>query len=350
MSSILRIIKYLIRPKKPESTPVPVSDELDPTLVPVSDELDPTLVPLPDEPPLLFMLPGEILQIISDFLPVSSASCLILSSRKLLGTLGKRSWHLLRSEDQVDEREHFLAMLERDLPDWQLCHPCSLFHPVEQDEGPNTYWTSRRVPECVRRNGFVFITSAFKIRFEHAQLLMNQYRFGRAYNLQRLSNTHTLSITNLEREVVTWPEIIAGELLIRMTQKWRLHGTWDIQYLRSTVFPPCIHYCLGESLFWKTIRCRVYHPNNEPCEDCGKWITCHECTTSFLVDMLEHENSDVEIRVDIRKNLGSCESPFDPKWRQQTDPSTEWATESTMVCPRAPVRPSRKARPIRFRS
>jgi hypothetical protein len=332
MSSILQIIKYLTR-----------------KIISVPDDLDPALVPLPDEPSLLYMLPGELLQMISDFLPVSSASCLILCSRELLGTLGNRSWHLLRSEDQVVQRKHFLAVLERDLPDRQLCHHCSLFHPVEQDKGPNTEWTPRRVPECVRRNGFVFITTSFKIRFEHAQLLMNQYRFGRAYNLQMLSNTDLMSLQDTRREIVTWAEIVAGELLIRMTTKLCLHCTWDIQFIQSRILTPCHHLDRYEIL-WETILCRVSHADNEPCKDCAKWKSCRGCATWFLVDISEHENSDIEIRIDVNKYLGPCETPFDPKWRNQTDPSTECRTESTIMCPPILGRPSGKVHPAGFRS
>ena len=73
--------------------------------------------------PSLPNLPVEILQSIRNLLLVSSAACFTISSRHLLRILGSKSLHSLRGSGCAWEE------MERDLPNWQLCHPRSLFRP-----------------------------------------------------------------------------------------------------------------------------------------------------------------------------------------------------------------------------
>ena len=58
-----------------------------------------------------------------------------------------------------------MTVLEKDLSDWLLCHYCTLFHPVAQDDGPEKGWRYFDEPECVRASGVVYITMGSKIRY-----------------------------------------------------------------------------------------------------------------------------------------------------------------------------------------
>ncbi len=193
--------------------------------------------------PKLFMLPPEILQHISDFLSVNSAVSLVLCSRRVLWRLGDQAFRCSRSADQIKERKPFLTLLEKDLSDWLLCHHCTLFHPVAQDDGPRKTWCYFDEPECVQLSGVVYITLKFRIRYQHEQLPMNHYRFGRAHqiNLERLSHklTVTLGDTNVETEV--WSCIVVGELLLWVNSKMRLPGPSDVNLVRHRIPEICPH-------------------------------------------------------------------------------------------------------------
>lgn len=137
------------------------------------------------------MLPVEIIQFIRDLLlesSLSSAVSFAITSRTLLRILGNECLHSLRSKDQVAEKKVFLLLMEKDLPNWQLCHPCSLFHPVNEGIGPESKWRSREEASCVQKSGVIFCTKRFRVRYKDAQLLMNRYRFGLPYakDLNRL--------------------------------------------------------------------------------------------------------------------------------------------------------------------
>ncbi len=269
------------------------------------------------------MLPSEVLQHISDFLPVSSAVSFALCSRRVLWLLGDQALHCLRSADQAPEKEVFLNLLQRDLSDWLLCHYCNLFHPVAQDDGPETSWSYFDDPECVRASGVVYITMRYKLRYQQAQLLMNHYRFGRAYQiiLERLCHKHTVTVgdTNIRTEI--WGRIVVGELLVRVTSKLELLNPSDIDRVRSQIPEICNHQKgLDQRIFTcQTTLCRPCHAGRSPCVECSTRKSCQECSTWFQVSGGELGHPGTGIQIDIWRYLGSCEDPFDTKWRRQLD-------------------------------
>jgi hypothetical protein len=121
----------------------------------------------------LSSLPVEILLHIQDHLPLSSAACLILCSRHMMAALGSQSLCSLKADGQARERRLLLITLQKDLPEWLLCYPCSRFHPVKPHEGPRDIWRYDREPTCVQENGVAYLTTDYRIRYQHAQLVMN---------------------------------------------------------------------------------------------------------------------------------------------------------------------------------
>ena len=271
----------------------------------------------------LSMLPSEILQHISGFLPVSSAVSFVLCSRRFLWLLGDQALHCLRSAGQAPERKLFLTLLEKDISDWSFCHCCTLFHPVAQDDGPEKGWRYFDEPECVRRSGVVHLTMGFRIRYQHAQLLMNHYRFGRAHqmNLERLSHKLTVARGDTTIKTEIWARIVLGELLVRVNSKLRLPSPSDINLIRYRI-PGICHHLRGldqRSFVLQTILCRPCHAGRLPCVECSKRRSCRKCSTWFQLNGRELETPGIEIEINIWRYLGSCETPFDPKWRSQTD-------------------------------
>lgn len=274
----------------------------------------------------LSMLPAEILQNVSDFLPVSSAVSFTLCSRRVLWLLGDQAFRSLRSTDQTAEKKLFLTLLEKDLPDRLLCHHCILFHPVAQDNRPENRWRFNHEPECDRASGVIHMAVPFKIRYRHAQLLMNHYRFRRAHqiNLERLSYQDTRTYGNMNIKTETWGRIVLGELLVRVHLILRLpSSSFDIKPVRLSIPRICPHlFGLQKSCFEsQKILCRPCHAGRLPCVECSNRQCCRECSTWFQVSGRERENLGIEIQIDIWRYLGSCETPFDAKWQRQVSSS-----------------------------
>jgi hypothetical protein len=119
----------------------------------------------------LEQLPGEILLIITEFLPSHCAAILALSSKSLCFKLGSKPLesfvkvecffkveslkhpfsgryfypepHLALTQRQMDHSS-FLTLLSRDLPDEVFCHSCLVMHtPEATDAEAEERWTER---------------------------------------------------------------------------------------------------------------------------------------------------------------------------------------------------------------
>jgi hypothetical protein len=300
--------------------------------------------PVPNGQPTqsLSSMPTEILLHIRDFLPLSSAACLALCSRHMLTALGNQSLSSLRADDQITERRRLLIALQNDLPDWLLCYPCSLFHPVKAHEGPNHIWRYNKEPPCVQENGAVCLTADYRIRYQHVQLLMKQYRFQRSYmkTLEALSFSFSRNLNDSVLEGTVWGEIVAGELIVRFDQRLRLLVPSNIELVRRRLRPVCLHldWLCGDQTLWETIDCGLSHARNSPCAECSMRKPCRECSTWFQVGVQELKESETELQIKAWKYLGTCETPYHPKWRKQAKPqrkdtavksvtAAQWASE-----------------------
>ena len=277
-----------------------------------------------DKESSLHLLPVEILQYMSaTFLPCDAAASLALCSRSMLRILGSQVFRSLRLECHTIEKTRFLKNLEKDLPDWLFCHHCSMLHPVNHNEDPSKRWYYSDETECTRRNGIVSINYFFNIRYEHAQLIMRNYRLGRPYKiyLKRLSNRYDRHRFDTSLKSVHTADIVEGELLIHIKHTLRLLKDWDISSIRWNFPEFCPHTIedYRDSVFAQTLRCRLGHANRLPCIECKKRMVCPKCSTSYQVDIRTLKNLVTEVQVDVWRCLGSCESPFNSKWRKQAE-------------------------------
>ena len=275
-----------------------------------------------NSPPLL-TLPVEILHLIRDLLPLSSAVCFTITSRHLLGTLGSETLHSLRESSHDSEKKSFLTALERDLPDWQLCHPCSLFHPVDPRNGPKTFWllwsNGVNIPDCVDRSGAIYFDTWFHVRYEHVQLVMNRYRYGLPYSshLKRLCHHYKRHYGDLclgpsHVESTFTASIENGALVMLVTSRLQCLNGWDSTLIDICLPQVCPHRLFSYSMLSKAIFCCRSHGDGPPCAKCSKWYHCKRCSTRFSVKMQDLETT---IEVKVRKWLGSCKDCFDPEWR-----------------------------------
>ena len=271
----------------------------------------------------LHVLPVEIIQYISaTFLPSDAAASLAICSRSMLKIVGSLVLLSLNLKCHAVEKVRFLENLEKDLPDWLLCHYCSVFHPVDQNVDPSQCWRGFEEKECVRANGVVAIGYDFHMRYEHAQMIMRNYRLGRPYeiNLEKFSKRFARHQPEKSLESVVRAKIVAGELLLHVKHTLRLLKVWDISLIRTTIPEICPHiYRSPVSSFAQALRCRSSHANRLPCTECKKQDHCLNCSTSFQVDIRTLRNLVIEVQVDVWRCLGSCESPYDTKWRRQAN-------------------------------
>lgn len=273
----------------------------------------------------LLSLPVEILQLIRDFLPPSSAASFALCSRALLDAVGNNPFHSLRADDHMIERRRFLVAMQKDLPEWLLCYHCSRFHPLRLDEGPDATWRYIREPICTQANGVIYLTQSFRIRFQHAQSLMNNYRFGRPYKQQLKGLSHKYSLSDhtakLKGNVRSFIE--KGNLYVRTRSTLRLPDSCGMGLIQQWMLPVCNHlesYCCNQTL-WDTIKCRLNQGHTERCTKCKKRNACGQCITWYQVKIKrDRANKEVVLRLLVWKDLGACETPFDREWREHAEP------------------------------
>ena len=275
----------------------------------------------------IYALPVEVIQYISvAFLPADAAASLALCSRSMLKILGSQTLRSLALDRHDTERTRFLENLERDLPDWLLCPHCLKFHPVDPNAHPRQLWLDFKEKKCVRVNGVVTIGYKYYIRYENVQLLMRNYRLGRPYEmyLKKLSNRYTTHRPEKSLEGVVTASIVEGELVLQVRYTLKLLKSWDITLIRRTISKLCPHLidCFVDSIFAQALRCRLRHAARKrpPCIECKGRKQCPECPTSFQVSVRSLEDPVTEIQVDVWRNLGSCKSPFNSRWRRHADP------------------------------
>ena len=241
----------------------------------------------------------------------------------MLRTVGTQAFHSLRLECHSVEKTRFLKNLENDLPDWLFCHCCSRFHPIDQNEDPSQCRYHAVNKGCAQTNGVLSIRWDFNIRYEYAQLIMRNYRLGRPYNvyLERLSKKYVKHRPDISLESVHTADIVEGELVIHTKHTLRLLEDWDMTLIRENIPSFCRHLIerYTDSSFAQTLRCRLSHANRLPCIECVKPKHCPHCSTTFQVDIRAPETILTEVHVDVWNCLGSCETPFNSKWRGQVE-------------------------------
>lgn len=274
-----------------------------------------------DQGLILTMLPVEILLQIKDFLPLRSAVSLTICCRELFLQFGDQSLRCSRSADQLLERKLFLFLLESDLADWRLCHHCIVYHPVAKDCRPGSLKYYLEEPDCVVMSGNVHMDVSYILQYHDAQLLMNNYRFGRPYRkvLEGLSRTSTATVGDTAIETKVWGCIVSGELLLRVSARLRLPDLSDLEKIEHRVPEICPHMyrrCAIQSILLEN-NCRSCLTARVPCIECRKRRSCRKCSTWYQLNGRDFGDQGIEIHIDMWRYLGSCVSPFDARWRSQ---------------------------------
>lgn len=266
-------------------------------------------------------LPVEIIQMIQDLLPLASTVSLALTCRDMRKILGDKPLRSINLPVNVDQRKDFLLGLQKDLSDWQFCHPCSVFHPLQKEVDARTIWRHDE-PDCVQISGRVSFLPNFRVRYQHAQLVMNRYRFGTLHK-DDLGILSYESVNSYGGQRVITPSIEDGGLAIYMTTTLRLMGCWHERVIRYRLPQVCHHRARIDGSPQYTleaaIHCQLNHDAKQSCIDCAQWKSCPTCQTIFFVKLQAIHTAEIVVQLDTRKWLGPCETPMDPYWWRHCD-------------------------------
>ena len=279
--------------------------------------------------PSFLSLPTEILQLICNHLPLHSAVSLTITCRKMLLLLGNEALLSLGAQKHADEKKSFLSGLQRDLSDWQLCHPCSLLHPVDRQIETSFSFSDEfgdeAGPKCVQISRYIWVSDEYMLPFRYVQWVMNRHRKGilSADDLMTLSYDNNTPWDFCARTTIT-PQIFENALVMHIKSSIRLPrpNSLDVGSIKYKLPEVCPHITdLGldyDKILTNALRCRLSHKTAASCVKCSSWYSCDTCQNWFSVDVRDLEpgflSADVSVHLDVRKWLGPCETPFDPVW------------------------------------
>jgi len=272
---------------------------------------------------MLVSLPTELLQHIASFLSNASAASLTLSSRLIRRALGDQHWLSLKDVTCSDERRDFLAMLERDLPGYVLCHCCNRLHRWLAEESPRrtSAWgaaTAQR--ECVMRDQLKLEhVPAYDLSFRHCQLVMNAHRYGPKHGilLDALSHVWRYSHGESTTQVFISARIAFDELILRVRFRIPMVFNKLLEDIRWNDVEICPHLCATahNARLQNLLICNLSHGSNSKCSSCTIPKHCHWCATEYLLETHSFRDKGLVVVVTAWKNLGMCRTPLDPKWQ-----------------------------------
>ncbi|KAH6679780.1 hypothetical protein B0J14DRAFT_581571 [Halenospora varia] len=277
------------------------------------------VIPQQEPDPAIYKLPSEILQLIVRFLPTSSAAVFVLSSKRLLRSLGTEIFTELNKgkwqTDSLDiivpnllpiqqERHNFFLLLDRDVKHLIFCHHCQIIHHPDA-------WC----PATYRSNT---IAGTFTLVFPKVFWAMKCYRLGHPTGpaLARLSPTIVTYTESWTHQLCHRPRIVSGTFYLR-TQHWIL--------LPKPVYPTTFCYwwlCVHEGVCTDSpsklrdlLICRLSHYSSDvPCPMCYGLKQCERCLTEYQIDTKRLQGSGIAIVISVWQRFGACTSPFDVDW------------------------------------
>ena len=285
-------------------------------------------------------LPTELIRHIVSYLPSSSAGCLAMCNHALLSALGQQYWRYLKADNP--EKEAFLLLLQKDLPDW-LYHPCC----GRMREINNEYERpGRRMKDslrCLKRAGAIDVDEKFSIRFHHVHALMHRYRSSKSphqdierddgqdnKHMRMLSHRYKSSTFGEGYTVRCRPRVIHDQRRQHNTSRAKLllSLTYDIPIPRQRVqetidknfLPICPHIDAEEEA--PAIQCRLRQPKQSSCGYCAGLRNCEVCFTDYEITSSyvsrwqpwRRKFTGLTLHVRIWKDLGECKSIYSPQW------------------------------------
>lgn len=325
------------------------------------------------EPSILTILPTEIILDIVQILPLASAASFAFCSVTAYRILGTRYWEALWTKGQEREKEAFLLLLEREMPNYVLCYQCNILHSGNEVYSATPYWSSGRRPHryfaasCHTNDcsaGLSLLIHPY-FHFSNFQMAMKRYRLGLnyKYHLSLLNYNYTYQERGRFPHHDTFEaQIVAGSLYLRIQRVGLIPTSRSVptsRYFTGYNYNICRHVHTGDVL---------WNPDAEPCtlahrhdlKQCVKLSglkECISCPTEYNMVIHERGNDDAVVIITKWFDLGEGRTPRDFKWWIRLNESyrrqrlfeghdcvkdmRQWMRNSPLFCPDPRPLPSR---------
>jgi len=283
----------------------------------------------------LLGLPPEVILLIVDCLPTTSAAILALCSKQFKFLLESETWSLLATLNSED-RVQFLTTLSRDLPRHYVCHGCIRLHLSSAVALPSDFYAKDSPDSCIpasmardkswSKNGTFNISSylsGYRLRFPHVQLAMKRHHHGLEHGIS-LSD---LSCTDCVLEdgrcfLFTVEARIVSNSLVMRSQEWVVSKNpirkgdhyWDLWYSVCQHLSVIKRQIKGGDRLEKLLECRLGHtPEDKDCE-CMALQQCPYCPLDYKIELFDMGELGNAVCSTKWTNLGSGLSTSDEKW------------------------------------
>ncbi|KAK7931013.1 hypothetical protein PG985_001725 [Apiospora marii] len=270
-------------------------------------------------------LPVDILRVIDDYLPSTSAAPLRVTCQAALGVFWPK-WPL-RPHERVELRRR----LEKDLgASHYFCSNCYHLHRYSQDRPVRLGWPGAS-PPCRSCSRPVKQLAAWYFSFHHFQLVMNEHRYGPGLGLPAASvlKAGQLGSWHIQPTVA----VLDGQCFVSVRYDLRLDGTRQANWAAIYESGPGLRFC-------KHIEtCRDIWKRQDGKGETGlarapgapglgektrldRQGSCRDCLTDYTFEMAQRpspraagEGETVEIKIVTYLQLGACRDPEDWMWR-----------------------------------
>lgn len=275
---------------------------------------------------ILGILPPELILCINQFLPLESAASFALTCRPIYFILGTRYWEALRRPDQLQHRMAFLTLLDRDMLEYIVCHPCKKLHlPIQ---GVDTRWMHQpwnimRILRPCRleyHRGRVIEYVHLLFEFTNFQAAMKRYRLGLPFMkyLSLLNDEYMGLAERLPYHSRTQVKVIAGSLFLRIQFIFIMSFGQIPKILQGPLIGICPHTATRHvnSHVLEGTRCRIKHnPYLNQCRKATGLKQCLRCPTEYQVDVQECEQRGSLVVLTKWLDIGEGRGWTDFKWR-----------------------------------
>lgn len=275
-----------------------------------------------------FVLPAEIILMVTDYLTKPSVISLALTCRYLGSVCFPHSPGL-----STAEKEELLQLLEKDIASLYFCHYCTKLHPWNKRWSNSIMSPDEKLPcaESLILDG-VRLPESLDIQYNHARLVMNRHLYGRAHGLtlHSLEHTYCFQLPTLEHRISPWPieasvaktvslhaRILDDKLLVLSISKIS-HPRGKSEKLRDHIHDRdhdyiCHHISLNRL---PEVAQRLSAP--------GRFArivkSCSFCLTDCCIDISwRGRMKGYMIKIRTYRLLGDCRSPFHWSWRTRVD-------------------------------
>lgn len=277
------------------------------------------------ESSMLARLPSELILYVIEFLPVASSTLFTITCTKLY-SLRETTLVGARLKDKVHtETLEFLLLLERDLPDYVVCHDCVKLHSIEHIVKQKFC----NGVKCQENDRSLWISTWINPRFRTVlfQMVMKRYRRGADVSslLSLLTWNYSFSRERSYNESTTALKIVNGSLLIRTHTALILPIGFDLteeDLDAHRMLQICPHFGFARLTApgsrWGIFKVVLWRQ--------GMWdgmgslegvlYSCKFCGTDFRVDFMDLGEQGNATFFTTWKNLGQGMTPHDRQYQR----------------------------------